>query len=142
MYSAHNDDCLVVRLKAGENVAKNILEACRKHGVFAGFVTSGIGMLKDPEFGYFVAKGEYASRVFDGRFECLSLQGNIAMHDGELMAHLHGICADEEFRAFGGHVVNATVGLTLEVLITDVKAPIKLTRKLENETGLAGLLVE
>lgn len=142
MFSAFNGDCIVVRLEVGEDVVESILEACRRHGVTQGFVQATIGMLENPEFAYFVSKGKYASRVFNGRFECLSLQGNIALRDGEPMAHLHAMCADEEYRVFGGHVVQATVGLTLELLITLVKPPINMLRRLEEVSGLAGLLVE
>jgi len=142
MYSALADDQIAVRLHAGEPVIDTLLAVMAKHGATAGFVQSGIGMLANPEFGYFVSKGKYASKVFEGRFECLSLVGNIATRDGELMAHLHGMCADEEYRVFGGHLFKATVGLTLELGIQLVKSPVKMYRELEEESGLAGLLVE
>ena len=142
MYSAANENAIVVRLIAGEEVIPALLKAMTDHGVEAGFVTSGIGMLADPEFGYFVSKGKYASRTFDGRFECLCLTGNISRKDGELTAHIHGMCADEDYHVFGGHLFQATVGLTLEVMISRVKSPVKMHRELEEETGLAGLLVE
>ena len=142
MYSAINENAIVVRLIAGEEVIPSLLKALEIHDAEAGFITSGIGMLADPEFGYFVSRGKYASRTFEGRFECLCMTGSICRKDGELMAHLHGMCADDECRVFGGHLVKARVGLTLEVLISLVKSPVKMRRVLEEESGLAGLLVE
>lgn len=141
MYSARSGNLIAVRLEVGEDVHSSILEACRQHGARGGFV-SGIGMLEDPELGFFIAKGQYDSRVCPGRYECLALTGNVSEKFGELMAHLHAICADKKLSVFGGHVVSAKVGVTLELSISVVDEPVRMYRELESETGLPGLLIE
>jgi predicted DNA-binding protein with PD1-like motif len=142
MYAARSGNLLAIRLELMEDVHASILEACRQHEVRGGFVTSGIGMLEDPELGYFIAKGQYDSRVCTGRYELLTLAGNVSEKFGELMAHLHVICADKNLNAFGGHLISARVGVTLELAISVVEEPVRMYRELETDTGLPGLLVE
>jgi predicted DNA-binding protein with PD1-like motif len=141
MYSARSGNLIAVRLEMGEDVHSSILEACRRHGARGGFV-SGIGMLEDPQLGYFIEKGSYESREFTGRYECLALTGNVSEKFGELMAHLHAVCGDRKLSVFGGHVISAKVGVTLELAISVAEAPVRMYRELESHTGLPGLLIE
>jgi len=142
MYSAHAEGVIAIRLEAGEDVHASLLSACQQHDVRQAYVVSGIGMLADPTLGYFVSKGQYEQREVPGRFELLSLSGNICLHDGKLMAHLHAMLAHEDLSVFGGHLFAAKVGLTLEALLNVIPPSIRMYRQLEDETGLAGLLVE
>ncbi len=142
MHAARTANTIAIRLEPGEDVHASILEACRQHGARGGFVASGIGMLADPELGFFVGKGRYESKRFEGRFECLTLAGNVAEKYGELMAHLHAMCANEEYQVFGGHVIAAQAGVTLEIAIVVIDEPVRMYRELEPDTGLPGLLIE
>lgn len=141
MYTARSGDLIAVRLEIGEDVHPALLAACAKHGIEAAFVNSGIGMLKDPELGFFAGEGQYVKRSFAGNHELLNLSGNISLRDGALMAHLHAMLADEEFGVFGGHLFGALVGMTLEVQLSIVGAPVRMYRKLE-ASGLPGLVIE
>lgn len=142
MLCTRSGDNLAVRLHAGDDVHGALLDACRGHGVRGGFVISGIGMLSDPELGYFVGNGRYERQAFPGRFELLSLCGNISLKDGEPMAHLHAMLAREDYSVFGGHLCSSKVGLTLEVLILAVPEPARMYRVIEPDSGLPGLIVE
>jgi predicted DNA-binding protein with PD1-like motif len=142
MYSARSGNIIAVRLEVEENVHASILEVCRQHKVRGGYVGSCIGMLEDPELGYYIDKGRYGSKQYEGRFECLAINGNVSEKFGELMAHLHAICADEEFQVIGGHLIDSKVGVTLELKITVVEEPVRMYRELEADTGLPGLLIE
>ena len=79
MYAVRQADKLAIRLEIGEEVHASLLEACRSHGVAGGFVHSGIGMLNDPELGFFVEKGRYEKQSFPGRHELLNLSGNVSL---------------------------------------------------------------
>ena len=142
MYSKRSGDTIAVRLVAGEDVHESLIAACSEHGVRAGFVVSGIGRLVDAELGYFEKPGKYATRRFMGTFELLNLSGNVCEHDGALMGHLHAMLADLDYRVFGGHLVGAKVGLTLEVQVAVVQEPVRMYRRMEQEWGLPGLIVE
>ena len=141
MYSARIGDVIAARLDIGEDVLPGLLALCRHYGVQGGFAISGIGMLADPELGYFAGAGQYVKRVFSGNHELLNLSGNFSLRDGELMAHLHAMLADEEFHVFGGHLFSAKVGMTLELQISVIGAPVRMYRQVE-ESGLPGLHIE
>lgn len=142
MSSARAGDILVARFTAGENVHASILDLCRAHRVEGGFIVSGIGALADPVIGYFSGNGNYVTREFPGIHECLNLTGNLSLKDGELMAHIHVTMSDTEFHAFGGHLVEAQVGVTLELAISIVGDPVRMYREVEPETGLPGLKIK
>ena len=142
MYSGKYGDTIAFRFVAGEDVHETLLALCRQCGVEGAYVASGIGMLADPELGYFVGEGRYERRVISGRFELLALQGNVSLRDGEPMAHLHAMLAKEDLGVFGGHLFAAKVGLTLEGALGVVGKPVRMYRVLEAETGLPGLIVE
>jgi uncharacterized protein len=142
MYAKRSGKQLIIRLNAGEDVHATLLELCRRHGVQGGFVVSGIGMLSDPELGFFVNNGQYERQTFPGRHELLNLSGNISLRDGDVMAHLHALLANEDYSVFGGHLFGATTGLTLEVLIDIAPDDVRMYRVVEPDSGLPGLIVE
>jgi len=142
MSSARNSDLVIARFTAGENVHASIIDLCQAHGAKGGFIVSGIGALADPVIGYFAGNGNYETQEFPGIHECLSLTGNLSTTDGELMAHIHVIMSDTDFHAFGGHLVEAKVGVTLELAISVVGEPVRMYREIEPETGLPGLKIE
>lgn len=142
MLAEISQNVLAVRLNVGQPIHESLLELCTMHNIAGGYVLSGIGMLKDPELAYFVGDGKYASKVFEGKHELLNLSGNIARHGDGLMAHLHVTLCDEEYNSFGGHLVAATVGLTVETAILAVNPPVNMHRKMEPEWGLPGLYIE
>lgn len=141
MYYVESAGKVAFRLQVGEDVHLSMVQICEACGISAAFINSGIGMLKDPELGYFVSKGEYARKVFEGNFELLNLSGNISKYDGGLLGHIHVMLANEDYSVFGGHLFNAKVGLTLEGYIQSM-GTLVMRRELEAATGLPGLLVE
>lgn len=142
MYEKLAGDIIAVRLQAGEDVHGSLLDICRRYQVQGAFVISGIGMLSDPELGFFVNHGKYERQRFAGRHELLNLSGNISMYDGAPMAHLHAMLANEDYSVFGGHLFQATVGLTLEVLLQIVPGAVTMRREIESDSGLPSLIVE
>lgn len=141
MYYAESAGTVAFRLQVGEGVHQSLIQICEKCKISAAFINSGIGMLEDPELGFFVSKGEYAKKVFKGNFELLNLSGNFSQFDGGLMGHLHVMLANEDYSVFGGHLFTAKVGLTLEGYIQSM-GTLVMRRELEAATGLPGLLVE
>lgn len=140
MHLARSGDILAVRLMKGEDVHSSILGAFRQHGCQGGFVVSGIGMLAGPELGFFAGKGQYERQQFSAHFELLNLSGNVSLHEGELMAHLHALLANQDYSVFGGHLFSASVAVTLEVQLT-LAEKAHMQRKVEDETGLPGLFI-
>jgi len=140
MYFAKSSNLIAVRLEKGEPVHESLLKVFAQAGAQAGFVVSGIGMLRNPELGFFAGEGKYERRQFEGNFELLNLSGNVSLNEGELMAHLHAMLANEDYSVFGGHLFSAAVGLTLEVQLS-LAEQAHMYRKLEPEVGLPGLYI-
>jgi predicted DNA-binding protein with PD1-like motif len=80
---------------------------------------AGIGAVKDVTLGYLdLDQKEYLKREFNGdSMELVSLAGNLALLDGEPVAHCHAVIGDREMRAFGGHLFQATVSVTVEIFL-------------------------
>lgn len=94
-----------------------------------------IGAVSHIELGYYtLAEKQYHWKTFDGEFEILSGVGNIALHDGKPMIHLHGAFSGTDFAAFGGHVRNAIVAASAEVMA--VAGEGTLERKFDEASGL------
>ena len=104
--------------RTGQEVMKGLLGFARVHGVVAGHVT-GIGALSDAVIGYFdpVTKA-YTRRHEEGQQELLSLVGNVALHDGAPFYHVHVGLGRRDGQAGGGHLFEATVRPTVEVVVT------------------------
>jgi predicted DNA-binding protein with PD1-like motif len=78
---------------------------------------TGMGFV-NMEFGFYNAK----TKKFDPKefkaVELASMNGTIATQKGKVSIHAHGVVTDKKFKAFGGHILNATVGTgSIEILI-------------------------
>ena len=65
----------------------------------------------------------------------LSLIGDIALKDDMPQIHAHVVVGKADGSAHGGHILEARVWPTLEVILTE--SPTHLCRKFDPETGLA-----
>jgi uncharacterized protein len=143
MYHARSGNVIALRLEAGEEVHQGLLDCAAAYGLQGAYVLSGIGMLKDPLLGWFdTVEKRYHQQDYPGRHELLNLSGNISLRDGAPMTHLHVTLSDEEYRCFGGHLFNAEVGLTLEVALLVVGPEAGMSRTIEADYGLPGLIVK
>jgi len=138
MQSKEEGQFVIARLSEGDNYVKSLHKLAEKHKIKSGFILNSIGMLRDIELGYFKGKGKYKKNSFKGPMECVSVQGNFAMMDGELKTHIHVVLADQNSKSYAGHLDKGTVGVTAEIVIIRLD-DIEMVRKIEESTGLAGL---
>jgi uncharacterized protein len=61
--------------------------------------------------------------------------GNIALNDGKRKVHAHAVVAKRDASAYGGHLLEARVRPTLEVLL--IESPKNLARTTDPKSGLA-----
>ncbi len=86
--------------------------------------------------GYFDwQRKEYRRIPIDEQVEVLNLTGNIALEGGEPKLHSHIVLGKADGTAHGGHLLEAHVRPTLEVIVTE--SPRHLERRSDPETGLA-----
>jgi predicted DNA-binding protein with PD1-like motif len=67
--------------------------------------------------------------------EVLALTGNVALAKGQPKVHAHVVVGMRDGTAHGGHLIEATVRPTLEVVLVE-SAP-HLRRSMDEATGLA-----
>jgi uncharacterized protein len=97
---------------------------------------SAIGAFKHAVIGYFDRKKmDYLKIPIKEQVEVLSLTGNITLSDEEYKVHAHAVLGKSDVSAIGGHIIEATVWPTLEVIVEE--SPKHLVRQIDRETGLA-----
>jgi predicted DNA-binding protein with PD1-like motif len=78
---------------------------------------------------------EYRHIPIEEQTEILSLAGDIAVEDRRPKVHAHVVLGKADATAHGGHLIEASVRPTLEVVITEL--PRHLRRRFDRESGLA-----
>lgn len=96
-----------------------------------------IGALSDAKLGWFnwETKKYQTSADIQEQVEVLSLIGDIALHNGKPEIHAHMVIGKQDGTAHGGHLQQAHVRPTLELLLTE--SPEQLQKHYDPESGLA-----
>jgi uncharacterized protein len=124
----------------GDEVVSQLTAFAREHRISAAQVTA-IGALSDAMLGYFDReRKDYRKIPVSGQVEVLALVGDIALGDGEPTVHAHVVLGRPDGTALGGHLLEARVWPTLEVVLTE--SPAHLRRRHDPETGLALIELE
>jgi predicted DNA-binding protein with PD1-like motif len=126
--------------ETGDEVVETLELFARMHHLSASHFTA-IGAFSDAILGYFdVATKEYKRIPLPEQVEVLSLVGDIALHKDEPKIHAHVVLGKSDGTAWGGHLLQAHVRPTLEVILTE--SPRHLCRKMDSETGLPLIQIE
>lgn len=83
---------------------------------------------------------DYRRIAIDEQVEVVSRWGDVAPEQGTPSLHPHVTVAKRDGSAWGGHLLEAHVRPTLEVILTE--APGELSRRFAAETGLALIRIE
>jgi predicted DNA-binding protein with PD1-like motif len=109
----------IIRLDRGEKIMERLLEYIRKTGIKSGFLT-GIGATSMAEIGWFdPVKQIYEKKVVHEPCEITTMIGNRAWFGDEPVAHTHITLGKPDFSVVGGHLMEAVVGVTCEIWITE-----------------------
>lgn len=122
--------------QTGEKVMTGLTDFARNNGLTAASLTA-IGAFSEATLGYFdMERTEYKEIPVNEQVEVLSLVGDIApVEDGGQQAHIHAVFGLSDGTTRGGHLIEAHVRPTLEVVVTE--APAHLKRRTDPQTGLA-----
>lgn len=135
MQFARVNDTYVVKIAAGEFVGETLRALAKAEGIQNGYF-SGIGAVDELTCGYYALhEKQYHFTTYNDLVEVVSLSGNIMLKEGEPFIHMHGVFTDTKNQAFGGHIVDMRVGVTLEVVLTPL--PSAFARVLDEHCGLA-----
>ncbi|HEY1232823.1 MAG TPA: PPC domain-containing DNA-binding protein [Candidatus Binatia bacterium] len=112
------------------------LTSWAKKNKLGGSHFTAIGAFREVTLGYFERdKKAYKKIPVSEQVEVLSLIGDIALSDGTPQVHAHVVVGKLDGTAHGGHILEAYVWPTLELILTE--SPKHLCRKYDPETGLA-----
>lgn len=98
---------------------------------------TGIGAFSEVVVGFFdPRRKDYEKIPIGEQVEVVSLIGDVALGpNGEPKLHVHVVLAKRDGSAWGGHLLEARVQPTLEVML--VESPSFLQRRIDPATGLA-----
>jgi len=124
-----------VVLDTGDEVIAELGKFVREQEVEAASVTA-IGAFSRAVLGYFQWETkQYKKIAVDQQVEVLSLLGDVAVGDQGPTLHLHAVLGKADASVVGGHLIEAHVRPTLEVIL--IQPPSYLRKRKDPETGLA-----
>jgi predicted DNA-binding protein with PD1-like motif len=125
----------VIIFHVGDEVINGLTVFAKRYDVsFARF--TAIGAFCEATLAYFDWESkEYQPIHVREQVEVLSLIGDIADADGQPKVHAHVVVGRPDGMTLGGHIQEAKVRPTLEVVLTET--PEQLRRVYDPETGLA-----
>ena len=108
---------IFARIDRGEEIISALKDICMSEGVTLASV-SAIGAVNSFTVGVFSpADKTYSSNCFSGDYEIVSLLGTVTTKNGDFYSHLHMSAGDGQGRVFGGHLNQAFVSATCEMVI-------------------------
>lgn len=119
----------------GDEVSSGLLKFAKKNKLGACQIT-GIGGFREATLGYFeLDKKAYKKIPVREQVEVLSLAGDITLENDEPKIHAHVVVGTSEGATLGGHLIEAYVRPTLEVIVKE--SPRHLHRVFDESVGLA-----
>ena len=129
-----------VVLDTGDEVAGALGKFVRDQEVEAASVTA-IGAFSRTLLGYFQWETkQYKQIAVEEQVEVLSLLGDVAVGDQGPTLHLHAVLGKADGSVVGGHLLEAHVRPTLEVIL--IQPSSYLRKRKDPETGLALISID
>ena len=119
----------------GDEVVSGLTGFAGRHRLAASHLTA-IGAFSQAVLGYFDRdRRDYRRIPVTEQVEVLSLIGDVVLKDGKPALHAHVVLGKADGTAVGGHLLEARVWPTLEVIL--VESPAHLRRRHDPASGLA-----
>ncbi len=135
IYDRHGEKIYALIFDKGDEFMEGIAGFAKKNKLLGSHFTA-IGAFSGAVLGYFERdRKDYKRIPVTEQCEVLSLVGDIAAKEGEPSVHAHVVLGMSDGSARGGHVLEAHVWPTLEVIVTE--SPEHLCKTFDPETGLA-----
>ena len=127
-----------VRLDKDDEVIASLISLCEKENIKVAQI-QGIGGCEKAVVGVFdMDKKDYNRETVCGMLEMISLDGNVTEYEGKPYVHAHATFAyhDEsgQARVLTGHLLEAVIGLTGEIVLTPADGHI--TRRFVEDLGI------
>lgn len=123
-----------LRFETGEQLVAELTRFVQEQDIQSAWI-KGLGGLASAELGFYDLSAKTYSWVqFDEPLELTNLTGNVARQANEPALHMHATVSDASMHAHGGHLREAVVGGTVEVMLHAIGG--NLTRAFDEATGL------
>jgi predicted DNA-binding protein with PD1-like motif len=118
----------------GDEAFSGLVEFAEKYHVTSAHFTA-IGALDGATVGWFDPQRKMYKKIpLHGQHEVIGMSGDIALYQGKPVVHAHMLVGGPDGTTSGGHVLEAYVSPTLEVMVT--VNPVAMQKRLDPETGL------
>jgi uncharacterized protein len=102
----------------GDEAFSGLLEFAEKYQVTSAHFTA-IGALSGATVGWFDPQRKMYKKIpIVGQHEVIGMSGDIALYQGKPVVHTHMVVGSSDGTMRGGHVLDAYVSPTLEVMVT------------------------
>jgi predicted DNA-binding protein with PD1-like motif len=138
----HSDGTRTIALvfETGEEPMQGLLDFAKCERLTSGHFTA-IGAFEEVTLGYFDwARKDYARIAIREQVEVLSLVGDVAIEGTAPKIHAHVVVGKRDGTAHGGHLLEARVRPTLEVIL--IQPPGHLRRRFDARSKLALIEIE
>lgn len=135
LHDASDEQTFALIFDQGDEVMSQLQQFAQERHLTAAHFT-GIGALSDVVFAWFDWQTKKYNKIpVREQVEVLTLSGDISESDGKPKIHAHLIVGKSDGSAHGGHLIEAHVRPTLELILT--KSPVHLQRKFDPRSGIA-----
>jgi uncharacterized protein len=135
LHDENGEKTYALIFEKGDEVMAGLKSFAKEAGLGGAHFTA-IGAFSEATLGYFERDRKTYKRIsVQEQVEVLSLIGDVALKDEQPEVHAHVVVGTSEGAARGGHILEATVWPTLEVILTE--SPRHLRKVHDEETGLA-----
>ena len=118
----------------GDEAFSGLLEFAQKYDVTSAHFTA-VGAVNGATLGWFDPQRKMYKKIpVVGQHEVIGMSGDIALYQGKPVVHTHMVVGSPDGTTQGGHVLDAYVSPTLEVMVT--VNPIAMEKRLDPETNL------
>ena len=119
------DNHIIARIDKGEEILAQLRVIAEREHIRLASV-SALGATDDFTVGVFKTdEQKYYANHFTGSFEIVSLTGTITTMDGAFYAHLHMSAGNERGEVFGGHLNEAHISATCEMVLTVIDGAVE-----------------
>jgi hypothetical protein len=132
----HSPKTFILVFETGDELAKGLLAFAEQEKLSAASFKA-VGALSSVRLAWFSweSKQYEPSVTLDEQVELLSLIGDIAVKGAKPVVHAHAIIGRKDGAALGGHLLEAHVRPTCEVVLTE--SAFHLQKQVDPESGLA-----
>src|ERR1700719_2621490 len=132
----HSPKTFILVFETGDELAKGLLEFAEQESLSAASF-KGVGALASVRLGWFSweSKQYEPSVMLDEQVELLSLIGDVAVKGEKPVVHAHAVIGRKDGTAHGGHLIEAYIRPTCEVVLAE--SPSHIQKQVDPESGLA-----